>query len=139
MAKTDKRVELYIGKSAEFAKPILFHILELVHKACPDIEETFKWSFPCFMYNGSILCSMAAFKQHAVFGFWLESKMKDPHKILSRGKNRESMGHLGQLKSIKDLPSDKILISYIKEAMSLIDAGVKLTKTKPAAKKPLKI
>ena len=139
MAKTDKRIELYIGKSADFAKPILAHILELVHKACPDVEETFKWSFPFFMYKGSNLCSMAAFKQHAVFSFWLESKMKDPNKVLSRGKNRESMGHLGKLTSVKDFPSDKIMIAYIKEAMALIDSGVKLTKTKPVAKAPLKV
>ena len=138
MAKTDKRVELYIGKAAPFAQPILIHILEIVHKACPDLEETFKWSFPCFMYKDTILCSMAAFKQHCAFGFWLESKMKDPHKIFRRGKDRTSMGNLGQLKSVKDLPSDKILISYIKEAMSLVDKGVKITKAKPAPKVALK-
>lgn len=38
MGTFDKRVELYIGKSADFAKPILAHILDLVHKACPDVE-----------------------------------------------------------------------------------------------------
>lgn len=139
MAKTDKRVELYIGKAQPFAQPILIHILELVHRACPAVEETFKWSFPCFMYNGSILCSMASFKQHCAFGFWLESKMKDPHKVLSRGKGRTSMGHLGRLTTVKDLPADKILIAYIKEAMSLIDKGVKLTKAKPTSKAELKI
>lgn len=139
MAKTDKRVELYIGKAAPFAQPILIHILEVVHKACPEVEETFKWSFPCFLYNGSILCSMAAFKQHASFGFWLESKMKDPNKILSRGKQREGMGHLGKLTSVKDLPSDKILTAYIKEAMALIDKGEKLKKASAKAKIPLKV
>ena len=139
MAKTDKRIELYIGKAQPFAQPILIHILELVHKTCPEAEETFKWSFPCFMYKGSILCSMAAFKQHCAFGFWLESKMKDPHKVLSRGKKRESMGHLGRLTSVKDLPSDKILSAYIKEAMTLIDKGVKLTKAPVKAQSPLKI
>src|SRR5688572_16554409 len=105
MAKTNKKVDDYITMSADFAKPILWHILELVHKACPEAEETFKWSFPCFMYKGSILCSMAAFKQHCSFGFWLEAKMKDPNKIFSRGKEREGMGHLGKLTSVKDLPS----------------------------------
>lgn len=139
MAKTDKRVELYIGKAQPFAQPILIKILELVHKACPDVEETFKWSFPCFMYKGSILCSMAAFKQHAVFGFWLESKMKDPKKILNRGKEKNSMGQLGQMKSVKDLPADKIMISYIKEAMALIDKGEKLKKAPAKPKTPLKL
>jgi uncharacterized protein YdeI (YjbR/CyaY-like superfamily) len=139
MGKTDKRVELYIGKAAPFAQPILIHILELVHKACPDVEEAFKWSFPCFVYNGSILCHMAAFKQHASFGFWLESKMKDPHKILNRGKERNGMGHLGKLTSVKDLPSDKILTAYIKEAMTLIDKGEKIKKTTAKTKAPLKV
>ena len=139
MAKTDKRIELYISKAAPFAQPILWHITELVHKACPDTEETFKWSFPCFMYKNNILCSMAAFKQHASFGFWLEAKMKDPNKVLSRGKARNSMGHLGQLKSLKDLPSDKIMLAYIKEAMALVDKGEKLIKDKPKPKTSLKI
>lgn len=139
MAKTDKRVELYISKAAPFAQPILWHILGLVHKACPATEETFKWSFPCIMYKNNILCSMAAFKQHASFGFWLESKMKDPYKVLSRGKNRTGMGHLGQLKTVKDLPADKIMIAYVKEAMALIDKGVKLTKGEAKPKTALKI
>lgn len=140
MAITDKRVELYISKSAPFAQDILWHLLRVVHETCPDAEETMKWSFPCFMYKGSILCSIAAFKHHCAFGFWLESKMKDPKKILSRGKGKDGMGSLGKLTSVKDLPSDKILKAYIKEAMTLIDKGEKLNK-KPDAKqaKPLEI
>lgn len=64
MVKKDKKIDAYIAKSADFAKPILIHLREVVHKACPTAEENWKWSFPNFMYNGSILCSMAAFKQH---------------------------------------------------------------------------
>lgn len=128
MAKTDKRIELYISRSAEFAQPVLWHLLELVHNACKDVEETIKWGMPHFIYKDSILCSMAAFKQHCAFGFWLESKMKDPNKILSRGKAKTGMGNLGKITSIKDLPNDKILTAYIKEAVALIDKGEKLSK-----------
>lgn len=128
MATTDKRVELYISKSAPFAQDILWHLLQIVHETCPEVEETMKWSFPCFMYKGSILCSIAAFKHHCAFGFWLESKMKDPKKILSRGKGKDGMGSLGKLTGLKDLPGDKILKAYIKEAMTLIDKGEKLSK-----------
>lgn len=138
MGKSDKRVELYINKCAEFAQPILWRITEVVHKACPDVEETLKWGMPYFTYKGSNLCGMAAFKQHCVFGFWMGSKMKDPNKILRTGENKTSMGNLGRMTSIKDLPSDKILISYIREAMSLIDKGVKLDRA-PAAKQNLKV
>jgi uncharacterized protein YdeI (YjbR/CyaY-like superfamily) len=43
------------------------------------------------------------------------------------------MGHLGRLTSVKDLPPDKKLIAWIKEAMALNDKGVKL----PAKAKPV--
>jgi hypothetical protein len=69
MGTRDPRVDAYIAKSADFAKPILTHLREVVHAACPECQETMKWSFPHFDYKG-MLCSMAAFKQHAVFGFW---------------------------------------------------------------------
>ena len=63
MATFDKRVDAYIAKAAPFAQPILEHLRDLVHRACPDVEETMKWSFPHFEYKG-LLCSMASFKQH---------------------------------------------------------------------------
>lgn len=56
MEKKDKRIDAYIAKSENFAKPILNHLRQLVHKACPDIEETIKWGLPHFDCNG-ILCS----------------------------------------------------------------------------------
>src|ERR1043166_7526224 len=104
----DKRIDEYIAKSADFAKPILKHLRELVHKGCPDVEETLKWSSPAFMYKG-MLCGMAAFKEHAVFGFW-------KHKLLIGTNKGEAgaMGSYGRLTSLADLPSDKIVLDYIR-------------------------
>lgn len=124
MPGKDERIDIYIEKSALFAKPILEHIRGLVHKACPDVEETWKWSFPHFDYMGSTLCSMAAFKEHCAFGFWKSSIMSDPDKIFEDIKS--AMGNLGRIKSLLDLPSDKILIKYIKEAAKLNKEGIKL-------------
>ena len=133
MLLTDKRIDAYIMNAERFAQPILNHLRELVHIACPGVQETVKWSFPHFEYNGSILCSMASFKKHCAFGFWKASVMKDPHKLFAL-QERTAMGHLGRIESISDLPSDKILMSYIKEAAKLNKEGVKLpSRTKPAA------
>lgn len=125
MAAREKIIDEYINKSADFAKPILTHIRELVHKACPDVEEKMKWSFPHFDYKGEMMCSMAAFKQHAVFGFWKAALMKDPV-LIENAKSETSMGHLGKLTSLKDLPADKKITAWIKEAMLLTDKGIKL-------------
>ncbi len=136
MGTKDKRVDLYINKSADYAKPILNHIRELVHKACPDVLETIKWGFPSFDYIGP-MCSMASFKQHCAFGFWKTSIMKDPNKIFRRGENT-AMGSFGPIKSISDIPKDKILIEYIKQAAKLNQEGIKLpARTKPVQQKEL--
>ena len=117
----DPRIDAYIAESAEFARPILLHLRRLVHRECPAVVETMKWSFPHFQYDGTILCSMAAFKQHCAFGFW--------HDEMTRLLEREdaaregAMGALGRITSLKDLPKDPALRRYLRHAMKLIDAG----------------
>jgi len=124
MPTKDPRIDLYIFKSAEFAKPILMYLRELVHLACPEVEETIKWGFASFDYKGP-MCSMASFKQHCAFGFWKASLMKD--KTLTKNAESESaMGHYGKITSLKDLPSDKKIIAHIKEAMMLNEKEIKL-------------
>jgi uncharacterized protein YdeI (YjbR/CyaY-like superfamily) len=125
MGKRDRKIDAYIEKAQPFAQPVLKHLRELVHKVCPDTEEKIKWSFPHFDYKGEMMCSMAGFKQHCVFGFWKASLMKDKS-LLEMAKSEVAMGHLGRISSLKDLPSDKVLTGYIKEAMKLNDEGVKL-------------
>lgn len=130
MGKHDPRIDAYIEKSADFAKPILNHLREIIHTTCPDVEETWKWSFPNFDYSGSTMLSMAAFKAHCSFGFWKAALMPDPDNILEIAE-RAAMGQLGKITSLKDLPKDSVLKKYIKAAMKLNEEGVK----RPAASK----
>jgi len=123
MGKTNKKVDAYIAKSAEFAKPILTHLRELVHKACPEVEEVIKWGFPNFDYKG-VFCSMAGFKQHCSFGFWKASLMNDPKGIL-QANDKGGMGNFDRITSLKDLPSDKILLDFLRQAVDLNELGVK--------------
>ncbi len=136
MGKKDKRIDNYILKSADFAIPILNHLRELVHFACPEVEEAIKWSFPHFGYKGEMMCSMASFKQHCAFGFWKASLMKDK-KLMANAKGETSMGHLGRISSLNDLPSDTTMVRYIKEAMKLNELGMKVEKKKPLPAKEL--
>ncbi len=120
MAARDPRIDAYIARSADFAKPILTHLREVVHSACPKVEETIKWSFPHFMYEG-MLCSMASFKAHAAFGFWKGSLILDA----KERSVEDTMGQFGQITSLGDLPSRKLLTGYIRKAMKLNEKGVK--------------
>lgn len=121
MGKKDPRVDAYIAKSAEFARPILKHIRRLAHRADPKIEETLKWSMPAFMHEG-IICGMASFRRHCAFFFWKGAP------ILCRDGRRvdEAMGQFGRLASRADLPSDRKLIGYIRKAVALNINGAKV-------------
>jgi uncharacterized protein YdeI (YjbR/CyaY-like superfamily) len=132
MAIKDPRIDAYIAKSADFAQPILVHLRELVHAACPDVEETMKWSFPHFMYKG-MLCGMSAFKQHVAFGFWKGKLIVDD----AGNSVEDAMGQFGRITRIADLPPKKTLTAYVKKAMALNDAGIKSpTRVKSAKPKP---
>ena len=121
MGKKDPRVDAYIARSADFAKPILKHIRKLVHKADSDIEETLKWGMPTFTHDG-IICGMAAFKQHCALGFWKGKLILD-----SKGRRvDDAMGSFGRITSRKDLPSDAKLLGYIRKAVRLNQQGVKV-------------
>jgi uncharacterized protein YdeI (YjbR/CyaY-like superfamily) len=117
MSRRDPRIDAYIDKAAPFAKPILTHLRETVHAACPDCEETLKWGHPSFTYKG-LMCGMAAFKQHCTFGFWKGSL------VLGRGKDGDAMGQFGRITSLQDLPSASVIAGYVKKAAALNDAGV---------------
>ncbi|HEX7619154.1 MAG TPA: DUF1801 domain-containing protein, partial [Verrucomicrobiae bacterium] len=69
MPRRDPRVDAYIAKSADFAKPILNRLRKLVHAECPDVTETLKWNSPFFEHEG-ILIAMPAFKKHCALIFW---------------------------------------------------------------------
>jgi uncharacterized protein YdeI (YjbR/CyaY-like superfamily) len=124
MPTYDPRVDAYIAKSAPFSQPILEHIREVVHQACPEVEETLKWGMPSFEYKG-LMCGVAAFKKHCTFGFWKSSLLNDPHGVL-KDQEQAAMGSFGKMTSMKDLPSDKILKALIKDAMRLNDEGIKI-------------
>lgn len=128
MATIDPRIDAYIEKAAPFAQPILVHLRGLVHKACPSVGETIKWGFPHFEYKG-LLCSMASFKQHCAFGFWKAALMTNAEQFLNRIGNT-GMGHFDRITTIKDLPSDKVMIAYIREAMKLNEDGIQLPKNR---------
>ena len=133
MGTRDKRIDAYIRRQADFARPILQHLREVVHEACPEVVETLKWSMPSFEYKG-LLCGMAAFKQHAVFGFWKHEQV-----VADDAQAREAMGSFGRLTSLDDLPSRRQLAGYVKRAKKLNDDGVPALrrKTRPKQRIPM--
>ena len=122
----DPRVDDYIAKRQPFAQPILTHLRELVHEYAPGVEETLKWGMPHFVLNGQNLAGMAAFKEHATFGFWRDEE------VTGAPRDTGAMGSMGRLASLADLPPDKRMADYIARAAALCADG----KPKRSAPKP---
>lgn len=124
-ANHDPAVDTYIAKSADFAIPILTHLRQLVHTTCPGVVEAIKWGIPHFDYKGEMLCILAAYKAHCSFTFWKADLMKDDRLKKEPG-SKKPAAYLGKITSLANLPNDKELVGYIKEAMVLNEKGIKL-------------
>ena len=132
-AARDSRIDQYIESAEPFARPILTHLRDLVHQACPDVTETIKWRMPFFDYKGA-LCSMASFKAHASFGLWKGQLI--PEVVDHFGdKASDAMGTFGRITSLADLPADAKIVGWIREATDLNVRGEKLPQRTKAGHK----
>lgn len=111
MSARDPRIDAFIAKAQPFARPILTHLREVMHRACPGIAESIKWGRPAFLNEGRILAVLGAFKAHASLTLW---KMGE-----AAGREEEGMGQFGKLTSLADLPEDAELIRIIQAAASV--------------------
>lgn len=123
----DPRVDAYIARQADFARPILVELRRRIHAACPDAEEAIKWGMPAFLHAGRPLAHMAAFKAHASFGFWDREGM-------ATGREGEAMGQYGRLTAIDDLPGETEFARLVAEAVARIDSGAKPARGSRTAK-----
>ncbi len=116
----DKRIDAYISKCAPFAQDILNHLRELIHKAIPEVQESLKWGRPAFSLRGN-LCYMGGFKAHCAFGFWRGDLVLGGQTAFNteNQKGENAMGSFGRIASLKDLPSDKQLLAYLRKAAEI--------------------
>ena len=123
MSNHNKKVDEYIFKMADFAKPILTHLRQIIFETCPDVEEDIKWGIPHYAYKGDHLVMMAGFKQHCSFSLYKAELMKD--KIIQESvKAGKKFGYMDKVKDLSELPNKKVLTAYIKEAMELNSSGI---------------
>jgi uncharacterized protein YdeI (YjbR/CyaY-like superfamily) len=119
------QVTAYLADCAEFARPIMNHLRQLLHATCPSVVEQIKWGILHFDYHGDMMCIFAAHAKHCSFTFFKQA-------IMSDARLRENIDFpaakrfMGRLTCLADLPPDRELIALIKEAMALNEKGIKL-------------
>jgi len=128
----DARVDAYVAKAPEFARPVLEHLRRLVHEVGGDVEEGMKWSRPFFQAKGRIVCQMSAFKEHCGFGFWGAEMAAVLREAGVDGE--DASGSFGRIRGLADLPEDKKLRGWIRMAFGLARGSVAV----PVAVTPVK-
>ncbi|MFZ6658124.1 DUF1801 domain-containing protein [Undibacterium sp. TJN19] len=123
--KHNPRLDAYAEKAEDFAKPIFAHLRALIHAACPEVVEEVKWGNPHFDYKGDMMCIFAAYKKHCSFTFYKDALMGDA-RLKANDSLPAAKRFMGKLTSLADLPPDRELTSWIKEAMALNEQGIKL-------------
>jgi len=128
MSQYNPKITEIIENAPEFERPVLKHLREIIHKACPEIEERISWSRPHYYYKGKGMLVTDALKERVTFGTWFELDVRNAPNLSKEAK--DAIEPLGFLKSMDDLPSDKILIEIIHQAMWNIDNNVKVKSEK---------
>ena len=133
MKNTNPAVDSYIERAAPFARPILDRLRKLFHQACPEIEEKIKWGAPSFEHKGMV-GGFAAFKHHVTFGFWRQDVLPDPKRLF---KSKGPLGS-GRVTDASQLPSDAVLLEYIRRAVGLNEKGAP-PRAKARSKPPVRV
>jgi uncharacterized protein YdeI (YjbR/CyaY-like superfamily) len=132
MGKKNTAIDAYISKSQPFAKPILKRLRGIIHKGCPKVIEDIKWGAPFYLYQDRVLCATMGFKKHGALIFWKSALIKK-----ERGaKAKNDLKVLRKISSLKDLPAERVLLSYIQLAMHFNEPTTKLP---PREKRSVKV
>lgn len=91
------------------------------------LKEEYKWSQPCYTFEGSNIFLVTAFKEYAALAFFKGSLIKDSKKLLvAPGKNSQASRQFRFTNQKEILKLEPLIKAYIKEAIEIEKSGVKV-------------
>ncbi|MTV36755.1 hypothetical protein GM676_04040 [Duganella radicis] len=98
-----------------------------------ELEEDFKWGQPCYTLDGHNVVLMHGFKEYCALLFFKGALMKDPKNLLIQQTENVQAARQIRFKELADITrQEKVLKSYIKDAIALEKSGVKVELKKTA-------
>ena len=97
-----------------------------------ELTEDFKWSQPCYTFQGKNVIILGPMKDSCAFAFFKGALLKDPHGVLTRPGQHSQSTRWIKFTSVREITEMKsILKAYIREAIQIQKSGlkVKLKKT----------
>jgi len=129
MPRRDPRIDAYIQRAPEYARPILTKLRKVLLSADRGLEEDVKWGAPTLVRDG-LVCSFMGFKRHTAVWFHKGALLADPTGLLIPGKTVAMRA--AHFTSADQVPS-RALAALVKQAVKLNASGVKAPKKSPAS------
>ncbi len=91
-----------------------------------DLAETLKWAHPCYMHKGRNIAIIGALRNDFRLSFFNAALMQDPEGVLERqGPNTRHPDMIRFTDNAQVAAMTGVIRSYLKEAMSYADSGIK--------------
>ncbi|MGC1423899.1 MAG: DUF1801 domain-containing protein [Terracidiphilus sp.] len=97
-----------------------------------ELTEEFKWSQPCYTFQGKNVVVISGMKESCAFAFFKGALLKDVHGVLTRPGQHSQSTRWFKFTSVREIAEMKSVVkAYIREAIEVENAGlkVKLKKT----------
>jgi uncharacterized protein YdeI (YjbR/CyaY-like superfamily) len=129
MNPTNPKVDAFLSRAtswqAEFTK------LREIALASPLVEG-FKWGQPCYSYDGKNILIIHGFKEYCAMLFVNGALLKDPGRILIQQTTNVQAARQIRFTNLDEIVElEPVLKEYIKEAIEVEKAGLKVELKKP--------
>jgi uncharacterized protein YdeI (YjbR/CyaY-like superfamily) len=116
--------------------------LKELRRICKEagLEESAKWGHPCYMHADRNIVLIGAFRDDFRLNFFNAAVMKDPKGLLE--KQGPNTGHANVLRFSDNADVarlEKVILAYLKEAMSYAKAGVLPPRTRAEIELPTEL
>lgn len=119
-----EELELWAHESAKLREILL----------TTELEETLKWSIPCYTYQGKNVVGLGSFKSYFGIWFYQGSLMDDPDGVLINAQEGKTQAMLQwRMSAQKDIKARQVK-KYIRLAMAVVESGAEI---KPRRGKPI--
>lgn len=113
---TSSLVNDYVASLTGWHQKVVVALRKLIRSADKGIEERVKWGWPCYIWQGKIICGIMQTRESINFVLYRGAELNDPD-FLIEGSGK-AMRHV-KLRALQDLKRKQFL-SFIHQTIELV-------------------
>ena len=133
----NSKVDVILGKAKKWREEL--QELRRIILGCGLTEEV-KWGSPCYTFENANVIVIGGFKESCVISFFKGALLKDAEALLTKpGQNTQSVRVI-RFRNVREIVErEPILKAYIREAMAVEKAGLKVSLKKNPEPVPVEL